>query len=195
MKIVAIAFFAGLSTGCFAQFTTIRTPYGGATVPNHNYSYMMNNSYGSYNPKREFTIVLKGDTTIERKTRINTELKPQSLSVKMAKKKRIIVPADTKEIFWVTPQGWKATGIPADSCWLFRVADGKINAFSNVPVQGAEYAIAIQSGNDGAIVPLSVENLKGMTAEIDDPEFRKLLTKKKASAALVRYFEIATKAP
>lgn len=185
--LLLIAFLNG-----YAQFntTTIRTPYGNTKVM--TYTPQRLNYYGqgaiTETSKYEFTVVLQGDTTIVAKAKIDLSTTPDTMRIKVNGKKRDIVPSETKEVFRVMPDGYKLSGIPTDSCWLFNVIDRKkINAYSDNPVRGYMYVIAIQSGDDGVILPLTIDNLKKLIGETDDPKLLKMIEKKKVLSALARF--------
>jgi len=78
-----------------------------------------------------------------------------------------IKPSDTKEISRYTYSGLKITGIAADSCWLFKVENGRINSYSYYPDEYPGRIVAIQKGS-GPIVPYNKQNLLTMVS--DDPD-------------------------
>lgn len=178
-----------ISAACFAQFrtTTIQTPYGKTNVTTYTpqpYIYYGSGTVQS-SSKYKFTIVLKTDTTLQAKTKIDLSGKPDKVKIKVNKKRRTVLPADTKEIYRVMPDGRKLSGMPVDSCWLFKVIERKkINAYSDMPVRGYMYAKAIQLGDEGEIVPLTLDNLTKMIGETNDPELQRLIRKKKVLSAL-----------
>lgn len=118
------------------------------------------------------------------KTRINIDGKPQSMTVKLNKKKQKLVPADTREVYRLQGSGEKIVGIPADSCWLFKVVKGPITGYSNLAEEGYSYVIAIQVTPKGPIVPFTLDNLKAMIGPTDDKELKKMLDKKWTLKAL-----------
>ena len=191
MKYLIILFFAACTVSCFAQSfsvprtSTIRTPYGNARITTYDRVYMpILYGNGQASPKRDFVVVLKSDSTVMYKTRIDVKGKPQSLTVKINKKKRKLVPADTREVYRLRGSGEKVVGIPADSCWLFRAVSGPINGYSNLAEEGYDYVIAIQVAPKGPIVPFTLENLKAMIGVTDDKELKKMLDKKWTLKAL-----------
>ena len=190
MKTPLILFLSlALAGAAFAQMvpvtTTIRTPYG--NVPHTYYvgSPRMHNFSGQVNAslKYKFTIVLKNDSTITVRTRIDHSGATHTLSVKHKDRfEQMISPADTKEIFRYDVENRKISGIPADSCWLFKTKPGKINCYSFLSEMGMAYVIAIQLGDDGPIVPLTKENLIPMVG--NDPKLLKYIEKGKLRKAV-----------
>ncbi|MBS7565926.1 hypothetical protein KHS38_16075 [Mucilaginibacter sp. Bleaf8] len=77
------------------------------------------------------------------------------------------------------------SGIATDSCWLFKVIEGKINAYGPLPdVDVNECLFAIQAG-DGPIKQFTVQALEEMIK--DDADAWKYLKKKKFSDAIGTY--------
>jgi hypothetical protein len=171
--------------------TTTRTPYGSFktttwTPTGHQY---FGNSQISI--KYPFTVTMKNDSVFTAKTRIRFEKDTHSIVVKdRAKDKQIIHPSETKEIYRIRENGKKMTGIPADSCWLFRCKEGKINAYSFLAEEGMTYATAIQKGDEGPIVPLTKANLLKMVGE-EDPKVLRIIKENR----LVRAIEVYNKEP
>lgn len=178
------------SLSSYAQWRTdtFKTPYGTHKVTTYTPERFVSYSRGSNSPKQKFTVVFKGDSTVQIKARINVDEKPDFIRAKVSGKKRSVFPSDTKEIYRITPDGVKQTGVPADSCWLFKVVDGKkINAYSDMAMRGYDCITAIQLGNEGPIVPCNIENLRSMIGETDDPELQKMLKKEWIRSALQRF--------
>lgn len=78
-------------------------------------------------------------------------------------------------------------GVPAgDSCWLFRVMSGAVNAYSYLPEPKNDYIIAIQKGGVGnPIVRLTRQNLQELIA--DDPRALKILERGNSYEAIRIY--------
>ena len=182
--------FCCWSTKSHAQsFTPIRTqintPYG--NIPHTYYAPTGMGHYynrGSISYKYEFTVVLKNDEKLTFKSKINLNDSIHSLTYKNDGQKRKILPQETSEVFRFTTDGERITGIPIDSCWLFRVVEGRINGYSFLATEGAEYLTAFQVG-DGEILPLTKENL--MPVVMDDPKRVKWVEKGKLRKALVDF--------
>lgn len=108
-----------------------------------------------------------------------------SLNAKMLKDKNVIYPSDTKSVFAKIGGGKWMKGIPADSCWLFKSDEGKINTFSFIPEQGTSLIVAIQKGANGPILQLTKSNLLAMVA--DDPRALELAEENRLIHAIVQY--------
>lgn len=169
---------AALLQSAFAQWIpvqhTIPTPYGKRTVN----TYMPTQTPPLYKAegKYEFTIILKNDSAIVAKTKIDHSKQKHSVTIRDADhKKKIIYPSDTKGLTRIDETGNELYGIPTDSCWLFQSASGRINSFSFLAETGMDFIIAIQEGDDGRIVPLTKRNLLRIVG--DDPKLQKLIDK------------------
>jgi len=121
------------------------------------------NSLGYPVAKYEFYAVLKNDSVIRDRTFINYDSADKTYFVEIKKRKETLVlkPGDTKELYRILPSGLKLPGVPADSCWLFRVGKGKINSYSFFAPDDFGYVMAIQK-EGGPILPLTENNLKEM---------------------------------
>ena len=163
--------------------TTMQTPYG--KVPYTYYVPSPQYFYGQANIslKYKFTVVLADDSTFTARTKIDFTSDTHSLTVRGAnRQKQKIYPFYTKEIFRIDENGRKISGVPSDSCWLFKCHEGKINAYSFLAEKGMAYVIAIQQGDDGPIVPLTKNNLLPMVG--NDPKIVKLVEKGKLVRAV-----------
>ncbi len=185
-----LVIFIAVSTSVYAQMipmtTTIKTPYG--NVPHTHYVGSMHNYYGQQNVsvRYDFVVVLKNDSTFKTKTRINlTEDEDNSITVKRKGIKEQIFPDDTRYISRVTSAGKVLKGIPADSCWLFKIIDGEINGYAFLAEEMDVYIIAIQGGSEGQILPLTKENL--MPLILSDQKSVVLARKNKLRRAVIRY--------
>lgn len=127
--------------------STFQTPRGPITV--NQWRYMpMNNGYTASSPsiKYPFTLVLKNDSIVQVKGRIDISDKYHFIKGKVKKQRVASKPSDTKEIYHITKAGFKLIGIPADSCWLFKAMQGKISLYSYMAERGSDNIIAIQKG-------------------------------------------------
>ncbi len=171
---------------------TIHTPYGNATIQQPMYMYRpMYFNYGNAtsNPKFDFTIVLTNDSVITLRSRMEVTDKKMHLAQKVKKQKRKIFPNETKQVSGYSSAWGRLTGIPADSCWLFKITKGPINCYSSLPMRDIATAIAIQKGEDGEIVPLSRKNLEAITGN-DDEKINKWLEKDKLTKVVQYYNEV-----
>jgi hypothetical protein len=170
---------------------TFKTPYGNfkqTTWVNTGYRPMY---YGGapvlliYDTK--LTIVLKNDSTFTDKVTVNAEDSVNTLTKKGRKKGEkdvVYKPSDTKKVERLV-DGKTWTGIPVDTCWLFKSKSGPINIYSRIPAAGEGYFSAIQKGEDGPILPITEANLMPMVN--DDPKCQKLVSKKKLVRAILIY--------
>ena len=164
--------------------TQIRTPYG--NVPHTSYVPSVYRYYnlGGISQKYEFTVVLTNEEELTFKAAIKLNDSIHSLTYKKRGEKRVITPQETREVFRLTRDGKKITGIPTDSCWLFKVVEGRINGYSYLASESAEYLSAFQVG-DGEILPLTKENLLPIVK--DDPKRVKWVEKGRLGKAIVHY--------
>ena len=169
----------------FTPITTqIRTPYG--NVPHTYYVPSVYRYYnlGGISQKYEFTVVLTNEEELTFKAAIKLSDSIHSLTYKKRGAKRVITPQETREVFRLTSDGKKITGIPTDSCWLFKVVEGRINGYSYLASESAEYLSAFQVG-DGEILSLTKENLLPIVK--DDPKRVKWVEKGRLGKAIVHY--------
>jgi RNase P/RNase MRP subunit p29 len=175
---------------------TFNTPRGNITVnqpvgmmPRYNGGFS-----GQANPRFDFTVVLKSDSVINLKSRIEVEDKKMFVLQKEKKVKRKIFPNETKEIYGFSLSWGRMKGVPADSCWLFKTYKGAINSFSSLPMKDQGAVIAIQNGEDGEIVALTKNNLKAMTGT-EDEKIMKWLAKNKLTKAIDYYNKLKISTP
>jgi hypothetical protein len=105
-------------------------------------------------PLYDFTVVLINDSIIKDKGRINIYDSVHSITFKEKGKKETYKPSDTKELFRITPDGMKISGVPNDSCWLFKTEIGKVNLFSCIAEPNTEMITAMQVGNEAPVEKL-----------------------------------------
>lgn len=196
MTIKRIFFFFALLNGTanltfgqgFTPPTTIRTPYGNVTTP--GVYRPVNYNYGAYQiakiyKKAQVQLVLPNDSIINTKATYDAESKQNTITIKGKKgvADKVYKPNDTKRIVRILKTGVKPmVGIPADSCWLFKVIAGKINAYSNVPLPDTFNVTAIQNGQ-GSIMALTKENLLAMMPSRSE-KLDKLINKDKLIEAI-----------
>lgn len=96
-----------------------------------------------------------------------------------------IFPSDTQAIYYEF-SGHLITGVPADTCWLFRMVEGRINVYSPYPTEAREFHVAIQQGG-GPIVRLNQENLMPMVS--DNLKVMKLVRRGRLHHAIWKYNE------
>jgi len=193
---ISLSFVLVLCSCCVvsAQFTPVKstfsTPMGKVTVTDYRYT-PMHYYYGQapVSGKYSFYIILKNDSAFTAKTAIDiSDNKKQFVTVKVKKEKHQIFPADTKTISRIPPEGKQLVGIPADSCWLFQCASGKINSYSFLAEPGMLFVSAIQYGNDAPIVPLNKENLVAIVGT-ENEKVNKLIERGKLIKAVSQFNE------
>src|SRR5690606_1290221 len=164
--------------------TQILTPY--VNLPHTYYVPSVYRYYnlGGISQKYEFTVVLTNEEELTFKAAIKLNDSIHSLTYKKRGEKRVITPQETREVFRLTRDGKRITGIPTDSCWLFKVVEGRINGYSYLASESAEYLSAFQVG-DGEILSLTKENLLPIVK--DDPKRVKWVEKGRLGKAIVHY--------
>jgi hypothetical protein len=168
--ILALTVLLG-SFRCYSQFhyqppVRVNTPYGTRTIQGASMSYRPMNFYnsGPYSKRYKYTIILSNDSSFTTRTKIALQEPRNKVKVKIGSEKKELFPGDTKSISRTSPTGKVFIGIPADTCWLFKTVQGKINCYSFLAEPGMTYVIAIQKGKDGEIVKLDKDNVLSMVA-------------------------------
>ena len=127
-----------------------------------NYPYRGEYEEPEISRKHQFKFVLSNDSTFVQVSRIDVSYKKRHfMNVEWHGAAKAVIPSETKSISRIMPNGREWVGIPADTCWLFRISSGKINTYSFLDRKKPEYTIAIQKG-DGPVVALTVENFLSM---------------------------------
>ncbi|RYY35963.1 MAG: hypothetical protein EOP46_08170 [Sphingobacteriaceae bacterium] len=155
------------------------------------------------NPKYTFTVKLKDSTVKEVKSIIYADtslhksyllLVDKSFKKSDPKRETKIYVDQTLSISRETPSREIVTGSPTDSCWLFKVVEGPVKAYSFLAGNTSFYdqysIVGIQKGND-PIEPFKPENLKKMIAA--DPKATEQFNKKHYLKALKTYNKNAAK--
>lgn len=185
--IVSVQFNYVIAQGYIPVNTQIKTPHG--NVP---YTYYvpsgMNYYYGrgSISVKYEFNVVLKNGEQKVVKSKINLQDSVHSLTYKENGEKKKPLPTETTEIYRFTQGGKKIAGIATDSCWLFKVVEGKINGYSFLSAESSEYLSAFQL-EEGEILPLTKDNLMPVVG--DDPRRVKWVEKGNFAKAILDFNE------
>ena len=192
LHLLVIIACCATSTVAHGQFsipvtTTIKTPHG--NVP---YTYYvpsaMPNLYKNPDISRryEFKVVfLENDSSFIAKGKITSDEEGLNfLELKLKGAKGEVYPSETKSIARKGLDGW-ITGIPADTCWLFKTATGRINSYSFLAEPETTLIIAIQKGVKGEILPLTKENLLPMVE--DDPKATRFAEENDLFRAIKRY--------
>lgn len=164
-----------LCTNGVAQFgstmsSTIKTPYGQVRVPNVaplTYFPIARGSNGIQFKKYEYTVLLKSGEVYQGKGKIQVYKGKSYIKFYQGKKFRLFNPKDTKEIFRMLPAAGKMAGYPSfnDSCWLFKVSQGKISKYAIAPEMGTSYVCAIQKDNKESPKAITQENVIEMVED------------------------------
>jgi len=172
------------------QTSVIKTPYGNVNnttwrIVGHPYNFGQNVDPYVLTIKGKFTVVMKSDSVFTDKLNLTLTDSVNSLIINRSKRYGgdiIIHPEDTKQVRQVY-NGKIYTGIPSDSCWLFKIIPGAINCYAPFPTENSDFVIAVQKG-DGPILPMTKDNLNEM---IDDPILRKTIQNGKLYRAVWKY--------
>ena len=112
---------------------------------------------------------------------------------------RKIYPGETRSIerSGVMEDKWYK-GMPKDTCWMFKVISGSINAYSFLSeADNSKYTpgtlVSIQK-NDGPILKLNEENLLPMISNDSDPDIQEYIQEKNYYKAIKKYNRNAEKA-
>ena len=161
-------------------------------------NFTMRHVYGSQylaNPACDFILLLKDSTQLKVRSKVHsdTTLKKNYLVFvnkdtrrSDSNRKRMIFPEETLKITRVDLSPG-VMGTPTDSCWLFKVVTGKINAYSFLPENYAltsDHLTAMQVG-DGPIEPITTERLRALMA--GDEKALKALYKKDVYKAITKF--------
>lgn len=173
--IITFALFVSYNTSK-AQFgttySTIHTPYGKATIqtPGMGFMPIYNHGVRPAMKKYDYTVTLKSGEVYKGKGKIQLYKHKCYIRFYRGKKFKLFNPVDTKSISMITSNGRKMTGIPAfnDSCWLFKVYEGKINKYAIMPEWGSPYFSAIQKDKNKPPVQLTKEHVIEMVKENTD---------------------------
>lgn len=151
-----------------------------------NLNNRLPSTFKSPQDKFKYNIVLENGSVIEARTRIE-RMKPCDIITVGKKDKMVIIkPADTKEVWRKASTGRVMRGVPADSCWLFKTIEGRINGYSEYSFDDKEFVTRIQKG-DGPLVIFTEQSLKEMIAS--DEEALLLAERGKLVKAILVYNE------
>lgn len=118
--------------------------------------------------KSYYNIALLEDSLVNAYTRVDTKSIPHSITARVEKLTRKFTPRDTQFIVRIGDNSHEYIGLPADSCWMFRMISGKINVYHFLPFNQWEFAVAIQKGQDAQIQKINPDLIKLLIA--DDPK-------------------------
>ena len=143
-----------------------------------------------FTPKRGrernyFNIALLNETIVKSYTRIDTRSVPHSVTIALGEQVQRLTPTQTHLVSLLKDDGDEAIGIPADTCWLFKMAKGALNIYTYLPYPDWSMVVALQKGDDGTIVRITAETLKDMIA--DNPQALQLFNLNKWRLAIEAY--------
>lgn len=148
-------------------------------MENGNWIYRLNNlKNGKYN----FTVIMKDNSTRQVHSKIYADSLRNRGYVVDAETQQKIYANQTKRI---NREG--VIGIATDSCWLFKVVSGQLNAYSQLSETtgiNSFYITAIQVG-DGEIQSFTPELLESIINA--DPKAKKAFLKKDYYKAIEKY--------
>jgi hypothetical protein len=159
------------------------------------------NSGGTYNPKYTYNVTMADGTVQQITSKMFSDTSKKKTYLLIVDKRfsksdsahrfQRIYPVQTKSISRTDDfSSIKMDGIPSDSCWMFKVISGPINAYSLLSVEddGQNFdpssIVGIQL-NDGAIVKCNPDNLKAMVNQ--DPKALEFADKKELYRAIKRF--------
>jgi len=135
--------------------------------------------------KNYFNVALINETIVKAYTRIDTRSVPHSVTITLGGEARRLTPSQTQLVSLLKDDGDEAIGIPADTCWLFKMAEGALNIYTYLPYPDWNMVVALQKGDDGHIVRITAETLKSMIA--DNPKALQLFNLNKWRLAIEAY--------
>jgi hypothetical protein len=141
------------------------------------------------NAKYTFRVILKDNSVREIKSRIYAEkaFNKSYITYTVDDRPNQIFKLFCDETMVITRLAGseRIDGLVTDSCWLFKVVSGKINAYSFLAKADGPYSIiALQTG-DGPIKNFNSHLLEGILS--DDAEAEKLFSKKEYLKAIEKY--------
>jgi hypothetical protein len=169
------------------QSNTINTPKGNVTYTTQQYVHMpmyYGNTQRSY--KHDFTIVMKNDSVFTERMAIDISEKQHKFSIKTNSGQRVVRPADTKQVSRLSHSGFRIKGVPADTCWLFLTAKGKINCYSFLAEEGYDYVGAIQQGEEGPLLSFTKANVLALINP-QDKAMKDLIDRGKLVKAIIKF--------
>lgn len=135
--------------------------------------------------KNYFNVALLNETIVKAYTRIDTKTIPHSVTITQGNEIQRLTPTQTHLVSLLKDDGDETIGIPADTCWLFKMAKGALNIYTYLPYPDWNMVVALQKGEDGNIVRITAESLKTMIA--DNPRALQLFSLNKWRLAIEAY--------
>jgi hypothetical protein len=135
--------------------------------------------------KNYFNVALLNETIVKSYTRIDTKTTPHSVTISLGAEVQRLIPSQTHLVSLLKDDGDETIGIPADTCWLFKMAKGALNIYTYLPYPDWGMVVALQKGDEGNIVRITAESLKTMIA--DNPKALQLFNLNKWRLAIEAY--------
>lgn len=136
--------------------------------------------------KQSYTVVYLDSTTVTVRAEIGDHKGHTFLMINEPGIAKAIKPKDTRSLIVGTLDKQKYTaGIPADSCWLFKITSAPINLYSLLPKSDSRFVVAVQKGDDAPILALTEENALALIEE--GHPARKWIAQGKLIAAVKAY--------
>lgn len=134
----------------------------------------------------DFYVIMKNGKSYTVRTRIDITSSEHFIEANQEELPKIVKPSDTRTLSRVVDDGrHQILGIPADSCWLFKIIPGQISAYYFLAEEKKnEFVTAVQKA-DGPIVPFSPQILMDMVG--GDPALVKLVNRQKFVQAIKAY--------
>lgn len=115
--------------------------------------------------KSYYDIALPGDSLVRAYTRVDIKTVPHSITVRIGRVSRRLTPPETQFIVKIGDNNQEYIGLPADSCWMFRMISGEINVYHFLPFNQWEFAVAIQKGQDAPIQKITPDLIKFLISD------------------------------
>lgn len=132
-----------------------------------------------------FNVALRNEKVVKAYTRIDVKTVPHSVTIALGSEVKTLKPSDTHLVSLLKDDGDETIGIPADTCWLFKMAQGALNIYTYLPYPDWSMVVALQKGDNGDIVRITAETLKTMIA--DNPKALQLFNLNKWRLAIEAY--------
>jgi hypothetical protein len=115
--------------------------------------------------KSYYNIALLEDSLVNAYTRVDTKSIPHSITARVGKLTRKFTPRDTQFIVRIGDFSEEYIGLPADSCWMFKMIKGNINVYYFLPFNEWKFAVAIQKNDDGPIQKITSDLIKSLISD------------------------------
>lgn len=126
-----------------------------------------------------------GANSYQTTSRIYTDEGRHHVDGRDAKNRRISVfPNETESLISITPSGKRIVGMPAGDQWVFKVVEGRINAYFYLPDEEPKYVTLLQKDN-GPMLEFTPATLIEMVE--DDPDAVKLIDDGKYVDAIILF--------